>query len=81
MRSMVSTCPRVGAKCYPPPLGISKEIMYRGPQVLDMEYREPDRLEHGPQGPSFHSSEPPLCQRQQHLSPRPSTVAEVDLAP
>jgi hypothetical protein len=31
--------------------------MSRGPQVLDMEYREPDRLEHGPGGPisaSFH---------------------------
>ena len=29
----------------------NKEIMSRGPQVLDMEYREPDRLEHGPGGP------------------------------
>ena len=34
-------------------LGITKEIMSRGPQVLDMEYRVPDRLEHGPGGPSF----------------------------
>jgi hypothetical protein len=34
-----------------PSLGITKEIMSRGPQVLDMEYREPDRLEHGPGGP------------------------------
>jgi hypothetical protein len=25
----------------PPILGITKEIMSRGPQVLDMEYREP----------------------------------------
>jgi hypothetical protein len=41
-----------------PNLGITKEIMYRGPQVLDMEYREPDRLEHGPGGPilSFFSA-------------------------
>jgi hypothetical protein len=29
--------------------------MSRGPQVLDMEYREPDRLEHGPGGPIFSS--------------------------
>jgi hypothetical protein len=41
--------------CYPPLLGITKEIMSRGPQVLDMEYREPDRLEHGPGGPIFSS--------------------------
>ena len=25
----------------------------QGPQVLDMKYREPDRLEHGPGGPIF----------------------------
>ena len=36
-----------------PNLGITKEIMSRGPQVLDMEYWEPDRLEHGPGGPIF----------------------------
>jgi hypothetical protein len=41
--------------CYPPLLGITKEIMSRGPQVLDMEYQEPDRLEHGPGGPIFSS--------------------------
>jgi hypothetical protein len=29
--------------------------MSRGPQVLDMEYRELDRLEHGPGGPIFSS--------------------------
>ena len=28
--------------------------MSRGPQVLDMEYREPDRLEHGPGGLVFY---------------------------
>jgi hypothetical protein len=26
--------------CYPPFLGITKEMMSRGPQVADMEYRE-----------------------------------------
>jgi hypothetical protein len=36
-----------------PSLGITKEIMSRGPQVLDMVCREPDRLEHGPGGPIF----------------------------
>jgi hypothetical protein len=34
-----------------PTLGITKEIMSRGPQVLDMEYREPDQLGHGLGGP------------------------------
>jgi hypothetical protein len=29
--------------------------MSRGPQVLDMEYREPDQLEHGLGGPIFSS--------------------------
>jgi hypothetical protein len=37
MHSMVSTCPQVGARCYPPFLGITKEMMSRGPQVEDME--------------------------------------------
>ena len=53
MRSTVGTCPRVGARCYLPLLGITKEIVSQGPQVLDMEYREPDWLEHGPGGPIF----------------------------
>jgi hypothetical protein len=55
MCSTVSTCPRVGARCYPPLLEITKEIMSRGPQVIDMEYRDPNRLEHGPGGPIFSS--------------------------
>jgi hypothetical protein len=29
--------------------------MSRGPQVLDMEYREQDLPEHGPGGPTFSS--------------------------
>ena len=36
-----------------PSLGITKEIVSQGPQVLDMEYREPYRLEPGPRGPIF----------------------------
>jgi hypothetical protein len=40
-----STCPQVGATCYPPFLGITKEMMSRGPQVADMEYRETDQQE------------------------------------
>jgi hypothetical protein len=42
MHSTMSTCPRVGARCYPQFLGITKEMMSRGPQVADMEYRETD---------------------------------------
>jgi hypothetical protein len=30
-----------------PILGITEEIMSRGPQFLDMEYQEPDQLENG----------------------------------
>jgi hypothetical protein len=40
MHSTMSTCPQVGARCYPQFLGITKEMMSRGPQVADMEYRE-----------------------------------------
>jgi hypothetical protein len=39
MHSTVSTCPQVGARCYPHFLGITKEMMSRGPQVEYMEYR------------------------------------------
>jgi len=45
-----------------PILGITKEIMSRGPQVLEMEYREPYWLELGLGWPIFSSSMPPLCQ-------------------
>jgi hypothetical protein len=41
-----------------PTLGITKEIMSRGPQVLDMEYREPDDLSMAPEGPSFLQCSP-----------------------
>jgi hypothetical protein len=33
MHSMTSTCPQVGAICYPQLLGITKEMMSRGPKV------------------------------------------------
>ena len=33
------------------------------------------------EGPSFQSSTPPLCQQQQHPSPRPSLVVEMDFSP
>jgi hypothetical protein len=42
MHSTMSTCPQVGAICYPPFLGITKEMMSRGPHVADMEHREAD---------------------------------------
>jgi hypothetical protein len=37
MHSTVSTCPNVGAICYPLSLGVTKEIMSQGPHVEDME--------------------------------------------
>jgi len=40
MHSMANTCPQVGATCYPPFLGITKEMMSQVPQVADMENRE-----------------------------------------
>jgi hypothetical protein len=38
MHSTMSTFPQVGSKCYHQFLGITKEMMSRGPQVVDMEY-------------------------------------------
>jgi hypothetical protein len=40
MQCMVSTCPKVGAICYPPFPRITKEMVSRGPQVAYMECRE-----------------------------------------
>jgi hypothetical protein len=37
VHSMMITCPRVGAKCYPPYLEITREMMSRVPRVADME--------------------------------------------
>jgi hypothetical protein len=45
MHTMASTCPRVGAIWYPPFPGITKEMMYRGPLVADMDYQEVDEQE------------------------------------
>jgi hypothetical protein len=40
MHSTVSTCPRVGARCYPRYLGITRRSCLEAHMVLDMEYRE-----------------------------------------
>jgi hypothetical protein len=63
-----------------PILGITKEIMSRGPQVLDMEYREPYDLSLALEGPSFLQV-PPIYQQQQHPSHRPDSEVAVGLAP
>jgi hypothetical protein len=36
----------VYVQCYPQFIGITKEMMSRGPHVVDMEYREIDDWEH-----------------------------------
>ena len=53
MRSTVSICPQVGARCYPWYLGITRRSCLEAHMVLDMEYREQEWLEHGPRGPIF----------------------------
>jgi hypothetical protein len=63
-----------------PSLGITKEITSRGPQVLDMEYREPDDFKHGPGGPLF-SSVQSIHHHQQYPSHQPGPEVEVGLAP
>ena len=40
IRSTVSACPRVGARCYPRYLGITRRSCLEAHMVLDMEYRE-----------------------------------------
>ena len=54
-----------------PILGITKEIMSRGPQVLDMEYQEPYWLEPSPGGPIL------LLQRLHHVNS--SSIHPIDL--
>jgi hypothetical protein len=49
-----------------PSLGITKEIRSRGPQVLDMEYREADDLSMGREGPSFHQCSPLITNNSIH---------------
>ena len=56
IRSAVSACPRVGARCYPRYLGITRRSCLEAHMVLDMEYREQELPEHGPGGPFFSFS-------------------------
>jgi hypothetical protein len=42
-----------GKDCYPRYLGITRRSCLEAHMVLDMEYREQERLEHGPGGPIF----------------------------
>jgi hypothetical protein len=43
-------------QCYPRYLGITRRSCLEAHMVLDMEYREQERLEHGPGGPIFFFS-------------------------
>ena len=49
-----------------PILGITKEIMSLGPQVLDMEYREPGDLSLALEGPSFLQCIPSISNSNMH---------------
>jgi hypothetical protein len=82
MRSTVSTCPRVGARCYPRYLGITRRSCLEAHMVLDMEYREQERLEHGPGGPIFLllSQTCPVSSTSFHHY-RPGLASERALAP
>jgi hypothetical protein len=40
MHSTTSTSPQVEARCYPKLLGITKDMMNRGHQVVYIEYQE-----------------------------------------
>jgi hypothetical protein len=70
MHSTASTFPRVGARCYPPFLGITKEMMSQGPQVADMEYQEENEKEGGPIIPHI------TIRRWKHHPPHPSWPTE-----
>jgi hypothetical protein len=45
-----------GNTCYPRYLGITRRSCLEAHMVLDMEYREQERPEHGPGGPIFFFS-------------------------
>jgi hypothetical protein len=62
-----------------PNLGITKEIMSRGPQVLDMECRELDDLSMALEGPSFLHVVP--YHQQQYSSHRLGPEMAMSLAP
>jgi hypothetical protein len=49
-----------------PSLGITKEIMSRGPQVMDMEYQEIDELSMAMEGPSFLQCSPLITNNSIH---------------
>jgi hypothetical protein len=63
-----------------PSLGITKEIVSRGPQVPDMECRESDDLSIASEGPSFLQVQSTYRQ-QQRPSHWPGPEVAVGLAP
>jgi hypothetical protein len=69
-------------KCYPRYLGITRRSCLEAHMVLDMEYREQERLEHGPGGPIFLllSQLCPVSSTSLHHY-RPGLASERTLAP
>jgi hypothetical protein len=70
------------AYCYPRYLGITRRSCLEAHMVLDMEYREQERLEHGPGGPIFLllSQTCPVSSTSFHHY-RPGLASERTLAP
>jgi hypothetical protein len=68
--------------CYPRYLGITRRSCLEAHMVLDMEYREQERLEHGPGGPIFLllSQTRPVSSTSFHHY-RPELASERTLAP
>jgi hypothetical protein len=68
--------------CYPRYLGITRRSCLEAHMVLDMEYREQERLEHGPGGPIFLllSQTCPVSSTSFHHY-RPGLASERTLAP
>ena len=81
MRSTVSTCPRVGARCYPPLLGITRRSCLEATAPRHGVLRAGLTLAWPWRAHLFSLSAPLLCQQQQHPSPRPGPIVEVGLAP
>jgi hypothetical protein len=71
-----------GFSCYPRYLGITRRSCLEAHMVLDMEYREQERLEHGPGGPIFLllSQTCPVSSTSFHHY-RPGLASERTLAP
>jgi hypothetical protein len=82
MRSTVSTCPRVGARCYPRYLGITRRSCLEAHMVLDMEYESRIDLSMALEGPSFLllSQTCPVSSTSLHHY-RPGLASEKALAP